>query len=161
MYALPAIQDRFVDLKKLPLERAAEYLSLVIFVLCTLTLLPLEMKLTGYGLLFIGTVLLSVTSSQFRKHFILIYLSLFILSITPIGTSTKPPEALYMALGLGSVVLLPFLITCKLYRDRAIQFPNFRDRNWPARRWLYLLFILVAAWLLLPFMLRDTGSYVN
>lgn len=148
-------------IRELSLQRAAEYSSLLIFVLSTLTLLPLELKTTGYTLLAIGTALLYVTSPKFRRHFILIYLSLFILSITPIGTTTKIPDAIPMAIGLGSVVLLPLLITRYIYREKSIQFPNLRDRRWPARRWLYLLFIFVAAWLLIPFMLRDTGSYAN
>lgn len=161
MQLLAATRARFTELHSVSLQRFAEYTSLVIFVLCTLTLLPLELKTTGYILLAIGTVLLQLTSARFRKHFLLIYLSLFILSITPIGTTTKIPDAIPMVVGLGSVVLLPFIITRFVYREQSIQFPNLRDRSWNARRWLYLLFIFVAAWLLIPFMLRDTGSYLN
>lgn len=161
MHALSAAHSKLVDLKNLPLQRVAEYVSLCIFVLCALSLVALDLNTTGYSLLATGTILLSFTSVKFRQHFTLIYLCLFILSIAPIGTTTKIPDALPMALGLSSVVLLPLLITRLIYREKSIQFPNFRDRDWNARRWLYLFFILVVAWLLIPFMLRHTGSYMN
>jgi len=161
MHFLSTLRPQLTTLQTVSLQRAAEYISLLIFVLCTLTLLPLQIQTTGYILLGLGTLLLQVTSPKFRRHFILIYLCLFILSITPIGTTTKVPDAIPMAIGLSSVVFLPLVITRLIYREKSIRFPNFRDRHWNGRRWLYLLFIFVAAWLLIPFMLRDTGSYVN
>lgn len=161
MYFLTLLHARFGALAKLSTERMAEYLSLIIFVLCTLCLVALEQTQLGYMLLLIGVALLTMTSLQFRKHFILIYSCLAILSLTPIRTTTDLPQALYMATGLAAVVFIPLFVTRKIYKDRSIQFPSLHDRHWPARRWLYLLFIFVASWLLIPFMLRDTGAYIN
>jgi membrane protease YdiL (CAAX protease family) len=117
----------------------------------------------GFGLLLAGLLLLFFTKSKFRVHFSLIYLCLAILGIAPIDTTTSFPAAFFMGLGLGAVVAIPYLVTRFASKEKVIQFPAFGKgkNNWPLSRWGWLLFVLLVAYLLLPFMLRDTGAYLN
>jgi len=100
-------------------------------------------------------------SASFRKNILLIYACLLVLGFMPIGTSTAFSQAVPMGIGLATVVLLPLYVTKKIYKNNLIRFPSLREKKWPRQRTFYLLFIAVTGYLLIPFMLRDTGSYPN
>lgn len=143
------------------MDKRFQYLHLLIFVLTSVLLIGLQQKVLGFGLLAIGIVALALTSGDFRKNFLLIYLSLLVLGLTPINTTTGLPQAFYMFIGLFLVVFVPLIVTRKIYKNKLIIYPNLRQMRWPRARTFYLLFAAVAAYLILPVMLRDTNSYVN
>lgn len=70
-------------------------------------------------------------------------------------------------LALGGAVVVPYLVSRFVYRDRAIGFPWFRDhggkRNprWGTLHWSWLVGVLVLGWLILPFYFISSGVYQN
>jgi len=142
-------------------RRVFEYLNLLLYAATTISLIALEQKVVGLTLLAAGVIGLLFCSKEFRRNIFLIYVCLAILFVIPIGTTTALPHALYMGVGLVMVVLLPLLVTKKIYKNDFIKFPSLREKGWDRRRLLYLLLTAAVAYLLIPYMLRDTNSYPN
>lgn len=142
-------------------QRLFEYTNLFIFGTTTISLIAFNQKALGLSLLALGVVSLWWCQVEFRRNILLLYACLLVLFIIPIGTTTAFPEAFYMGLGLTTVVLLPLLVSKKIYKNNLIQFPSLRERDWPRRHTFYLLLIAAIGYLLIPFMLKDTNSYPN
>jgi len=148
-------------IKTIFMQAALRYLNLLLFVLVSVVLVGLKQKTVGFGLLVLGLATLPLCAKDFQKNFLLVYFCLLVLGLTPIGTSTALPHAFYMGIGLFLVVFVPLFATRKIYKSDLIKYPNLREKTWPKARTLYLLFAAVAAYLLLPMMLRSGSSYLN
>lgn len=138
-----------------------KYGNLLTFAVTAITLVGLQQKILGFGLLAMGLGSLIFCDKEFRKSFLLIYFCLAVLGLTPIDTTTDLPYSFFMGIGLFTVVAVPFFVTRKIYKNKVIVFPNLRDKNWTKERTFYLLFAALAAYLLLPLMLRSGDSYLN
>lgn len=143
------------------MQRFLPYGNLLLFVAASLVLIALQQKILGFALVALGVLSLPFCAPDFRRHFLLIYFCLAVLGLTPIDTTTDLPYSFFMGIGLVSVVAVPFFVTRKVYKGRVIVFPNLRDRHWPKARTFYLLFAALAAYLLLPLMMRSGDSYLN
>ena len=62
---------------------------------------------------------------------------------------------------LSGAVLGPWLVSRYLYRDDAVRFPMRRGEPWTRGEWAWLVFVLVAGWLILPGYFLGTGVYRN
>ncbi len=65
------------------------------------------------------------------------------------------------ALALGGAVLVPYLISRFVYRDRATGFPWRARQRWGVWHWGWLVGVLVLGWLILPFYFIRSGVYEN
>lgn len=68
---------------------------------------------------------------------------------------------LRFTLALGGAVLVPYLISRFVFRDRAISFPWRARRRWNRWQWGWLLAVLVLGWLILPYYFITSGAYQN
>ncbi|UNK69640.1 CPBP family intramembrane glutamic endopeptidase [Microbacterium sp. H1-D42] len=68
---------------------------------------------------------------------------------------------LRFTLALGGAVLVPYLISRFVYRDRAIAFPWRTRQPWARWQWVWLVVVLVLGWLILPFYFITSGVYQN
>jgi membrane protease YdiL (CAAX protease family) len=143
------------------MKKYCRYFSLLVFAATSIVLIALQQKFLGFGMLALGLAVLPFCDHELRKNFLLVYFCLLVLGITPIGTTTAPPQALYMGIGLLTVVAIPLFVTRKIYKNNLIIYPNLREKTWPRARTFYLLFAAFAAYLLLPVMLRSDNSYLN
>lgn len=141
--------------------RKFEYCNILLLCAVVIVLIALQIKPLGFIILGFGLLSLLFCAKDFRKNVFLIYLCLGILGITPINTSTDFPHALLMGAALVGVVLVPYYVTKYLYKNNTIVFPSLKEKGWHKNRPLYLLFVAAIGYLLIPFMLRDTGSYIN
>lgn len=142
-------------------KRLFEYANLAFFGATAISLVALSQGVLGLSLLAIGVISLLGCRPEFRRNILLLYTCLLVLFVIPIGTTTGYPEAFYMGIGLVTVVLMPLLVTKKIYKNNLIRFPSLREKNWPQRRTFYLILIAIISYLLIPFMLKDTNSYPN
>lgn len=60
-----------------------------------------------------------------------------------------------------ATVLLPFIITTYGLKERVITFPFRFGRKWHKREILYVVFAGFVSYLILPFYLATTDSYLN
>ncbi|SDS12667.1 CPBP family glutamic-type intramembrane protease [Agrococcus carbonis] len=63
-------------------------------------------------------------------------------------------------LALGGAVILPYAITRWGFKDRTIRFP-WAGGRWSRRMWVYLVVVVFAAYLILPFYFLTSGVYLN
>lgn len=68
---------------------------------------------------------------------------------------------LRFTLALGGAVLVPYLISRFVYRDRAISFPWRTGQRWARWQWIWLFGVLALGWLILPFYFITSGVYQN
>lgn len=138
-----------------------EYLSLFFLALTAIVLIGLQIKLFGFIILGIGIITLFFCKKDFRNNILLIYFSLALLGITPINTSTSYPHTLQMGIALFLVVFIPYIMTKYVYKNHLVRFPFHHGRKWYKSEIWYIIITAGIAYLLLPYMLRDTGSYLN
>ena len=122
-------------------------------------LIALQLKLAGWIVLVLGLISLLFCSKQFRKDLLLIYISIAILGITPITTDISWLHIVQMGTPLILAVLLPYFVSRYLYKDHLVRFKFHHGRSWYRSEILYILATAVIAYLLLPFFLKNTGSY--
>ena len=63
-------------------------------------------------------------------------------------------------IALGGAVLIPYAITRWGFKDRGIRFP-WKAGRWSRRMWTYIVIVVLAAYLILPFYFLTSGVYRN
>jgi membrane protease YdiL (CAAX protease family) len=98
---------------------------------------------------------------QFGRHLLLLAVTIALLGLVPINTDTSYGHMLTMGSVLVAVVAGPYLLSTRAFRERVLTFPIRMGRRWSKREIGYVVLAGVGAYLLLPFYLADTGSYLN
>jgi membrane protease YdiL (CAAX protease family) len=91
----------------------------------------------------------------------LIALGLLIVSVIPLKAELDNLAMLRFTLALGGAVVVPYVISRWVYRDRAIRFPWRGGTRWKRWQWLWLAAVLVLGWLILPYYFITSGVYQN
>lgn len=138
-----------------------KYLILLLFLITAVVLIPLEMKLLGWILLGITVVLLLFCEKHFRNDMILVAVTLGLLGIADISTDLSYAHLITLGIPFTLVVVVPYYVTRKWYKEKTIQFPFHHGRNWYRSEILYILITALLAYLILPIYMKDTGSYRN
>lgn len=142
-------------------QRFFEYINILNLCATAIVLVGLQQKPIGWFLLAFGILLLAFCSRQFSKHLLLVYLSLGFLGLTPINTDIDPLHVVLMGGTLLMALLLPYLVSRYIYKDRIIQYKFRLGRKWHGRELAYILLTAAIAYFLLPFYLADTRAYLN
>lgn len=138
-----------------------EILNILLLCISTILLIGLQLKVWGWIILLIGGFLLILSRKQFAKALLLIYLSIAILGITPINTDISIPHMFQMGITLTLAVAIPYLVSKYFYKDDLVRFKFHHGRNWYKEEIAYIGLTAIIAYLLLPFYLKNTGSYLN
>jgi membrane protease YdiL (CAAX protease family) len=121
-----------------------------------------SLKWLGWILLGITAVpLLMKAGTTFSRHILLLIAVIGLLGIIPINTDISYGHMFSMGSVLLVTILLPFAITTFIYKEKTITFPFHFGRKWYNREIAYVVFAGLASYLLLPFYLASTGSYLN
>ncbi len=123
----------------------------------------------GWALLIAGlTVALGIdrwraaaSGPSLTRDLSLIALGLAIVSVIDLKAELDDLAMVRFALALGGAVLVPYLVSRHLYRDRAIRFPWRGGGRWNLFQWVWLAAVLVLGWLILPFYFITSGVYEN
>ncbi|GAA1468409.1 CPBP family intramembrane glutamic endopeptidase [Microbacterium thalassium] len=91
----------------------------------------------------------------------LIAAGLLVVSAIPLKAELDNLAILRFALALGGAVVVPYVMSRWLYRDRAIRFPWRGGGSWTAFQWTWLATVLLLGWLILPFYFITSGVYQN
>ena len=140
--------------------KPVEMLSIVLLVASGLFLISLQQKLTWIVLWGCGVWSLLFWGKEARSYLPLLYISIAILAFTHISTEVTNANIILMSGLLGTALVIPHLIVRHIYKDRETL--KFRWwNNWSLRRIGYVVFSGLLAYLILPWYLRDTWSYLN
>lgn len=91
----------------------------------------------------------------------LIVLGLAIVRTIPLAAQLDTAAMVRFTLALGGAVLVPYLVSRFVYRDRATGFPWRAGRRWGRFHWGWLGAVLVLGWLILPWYFLSSGVYLN
>jgi len=85
----------------------------------------------------------------------------FIVSLIPLHAELDDAAFVRFTLALGGAVLVPYVVSRFVYRDRAIGFPWRGGGRWTWWQWAWLAGVIVLGWLILPFYFITSGVYAN
>ncbi len=91
----------------------------------------------------------------------LIAVGMLIVSLIDLTAKLDNVAMVRFTLALGGAVVVPYVISRWVYRDRAISFPWRGGRRWSRWQWGWLGGVLFLGWLLLPFYFLTSGVYQN
>lgn len=144
------------------MHKLAHSISFILLACSAITLIALQLKLFGGILLLLGVIdTLFFCEKKFSKEIILIYISIGILGITPISTYIGIGHILIMGLFLLIVLAIPYVVLNYVYKDSSLHYKFHNGRKWHKKELLYIFLLLLIVYALFPFMLKDTGSYLN
>mgnify|MGYP001616330878 CR=1 FL=1 len=95
------------------------------------------------------------------RDLFLIALGMLIVHAIPLAAELDNAAMLRFTLALGGAVVVPYLVSRFVFRDRAISFPWRTGRRWTRWQWAWLVGVLVLGWLILPFYFITSGVYQN
>ena len=91
----------------------------------------------------------------------LIAAGMVIVSLIDLKAELDNAAMVRFTLALGGAVVVPYVISRWVYRDRAISFPWRGGGRWSTFQWVWLVLVLVLGWLILPFYFITSGVYMN
>ncbi|MFY9714548.1 MAG: type II CAAX endopeptidase family protein [Microbacterium sp.] len=100
-------------------------------------------------------------SPSLTRDLSLIGLGMLIVSVIPLAAELDNLAMLRFTLALGGAVVVPYVISRFVFRDRAISFPWRTGKRWGRLQWGWLIAVLVLGWLILPFYFITSGVYQN
>lgn len=138
----------------------------VIVCSAAILLFGFQLKLPGYALLVVGVVIAwfvdrSGRTERLAPDLALIAIGQAIISTMSLEADISFPSMVRFTVVLGLAVVVPYVISRYVYGDRVIRFPWRTGRRWNRTQWLYLIFVTLAGWLILPFYFITSGVYTN
>ncbi|KAA9085160.1 CPBP family intramembrane glutamic endopeptidase [Microbacterium radiodurans] len=123
----------------------------------------------GWALLIAGLVVGAVIERRrvaepgpsLTRDLSLIALGMVVVSVIDLKAELDNLAMLRFTLALGGAVVLPYVVSRFVYRDRAIRFPWRGGGRWSTFQWVWLAAVLVLGWLILPFYFITSGVYEN
>ena len=103
----------------------------------------------------------TASAPSLTRDLSLIALGMLIVSVIPLKAELDNLAILRFALALGGAVVVPYLVSRWVYRDRAIRFPWRGGTRWKPWQWAWLAAVLVLGWAILPFYFITSGVYLN
>ncbi|RZT68629.1 CPBP family intramembrane glutamic endopeptidase [Leucobacter luti] len=91
----------------------------------------------------------------------LVIIGLAVVRTIPLAAALDTPAMIRFTLALGGAVLVPYLVSRYVYRDRSTGFPWRGGGRWGAFHWGWLVAVLVLGWLILPWYFISSGVYQN
>ncbi|UJP11395.1 CPBP family intramembrane metalloprotease [Microbacterium sp. KUDC0406] len=101
------------------------------------------------------------TEPSLTRDLALIGVGMLIVHSIPLAAELDDGAMLRFTLALGGAVLVPYVLSRFVFRDRAISFPWRTGRRWARWQWIWLVAVLVLGWLILPFYFITSGVYLN
>ena len=146
---------------------ATRPIAIVPAALVTLGAILLFWVLTDWGYLplvagVIGGILTdrAGASRKLGQDLALIAIALTWISFISLHADISNAGIARFTIALGGAVLIPYAITRWGFKDHAIRFP-WKGGRWSKRMWTYIVIVVLAAYLILPFYFLTSGVYRN
>ncbi len=122
-----------------------------------------ELKTLGWMLLALAAIIpLASYKTRFGRHMLLLVGMLALLGLVPINTTITFKHVTIMGGLLALTILVPYFVARDWFKEKLlITFPFRTGRKWYRKEIAYILFAGAAAYLLIPYYLGTTGSYLN
>ncbi len=84
-----------------------------------------------------------------------------IVSTIPLAADLSDLGMVQFTIALSLAVVVPYVLSRHVNGDRVIRFPWRTGKRWTRTQWAYLLFVVGAGYLVLPFYFLSSGAYLN
>lgn len=108
-----------------------------------------------------GVALARSDEPSIARDVSLVAIGQFIVSLIPLHAELDNAAFVRFTLALGGAVVVPYVISRFVYRDRAIAFPWRGGGRWTWWQWAWLAGVIVLGYLILPFYFITSGVYMN
>ncbi|TFB93734.1 MULTISPECIES: CPBP family intramembrane glutamic endopeptidase [Cryobacterium] len=115
----------------------------------------------GYLLLGLALTTALVIDRPLARDLALIALGLLLISTISLAANIDYPNMALMGAVLTLAVLLPYLVSRYLYRERAIRFPIRTGRPWTSAALGYLVVVIALGYAILPTYFIRSGAFHN
>ncbi len=115
----------------------------------------------GYSTLALSLVTAAVIDREFVRHLALVAAGMVIISLVPLNADLSITHMTLMGSALALAVLVPWLVSRFVYREKIIRFPVNTGRKWPGAAKLYLIAVVALGYIILPVYLIRTEVYQN
>ncbi|HCX85477.1 MAG TPA: abortive phage infection protein [Micrococcales bacterium] len=115
----------------------------------------------GYAVLAAGLLLAYAVDRVLLRSLACVAVGLLLLSATDLAADLSDAGMVRFAVVLSLAVLLPTLASRRLVARDAVVFPLRTGRRWSRGAWAYLLVVVTAGYLVLPWYFLSSGAYRN
>ncbi|HTH71900.1 MAG TPA: CPBP family intramembrane glutamic endopeptidase [Candidatus Pristimantibacillus sp.] len=141
------------------------YGIVILICLATTTLLAIEpLKWLGWILLALAALLNFVhnrLAAPFNRNLLVIIAMVALLGIIPINTTITYAHMLGMGAALAATILIPYALSRRWLQGNPITLPFSLGRRWYTKEIGYIALAAVGSYLIMPYYLGTTGSYLN
>lgn len=116
---------------------------------------------SGYLVLALGLALAWLVDRQLLRSLLAVALGLLVLSATSLEAELSTTAMARFAVVLAAAVVGPTWLARRLHGPQAVTFPVRADKPWSKPAWLYLVLVVAAGYLILPWYFLASGSYLN
>ena len=124
-----------------------------------------EERVVGYPMLLAGLGLAALVDRspgrRLLRHLSLVAGSLALIGLIPLKADLSNLAILRFAVVLGLAVLVPLVVSRRLWGEDVIRFPVRTGRRWSRFEWGYLALVVLLGYLVLPVYFITSGSYTN
>jgi len=124
-------------------------------------LFALRLPLPGYAALAAALVVAVLVDRALFRDLLLIAVGLLIISTISVEANISYPNMALMGVVLSAAVVVPYLISRRVFGDRQVWFPIKTGQRWTTLERWYLVGVLLLGYLILPSYFIRSGAYLN
>ncbi|MGO1289030.1 MAG: CPBP family intramembrane glutamate endopeptidase, partial [Cellulosimicrobium funkei] len=115
----------------------------------------------GYVPLVLGVALGLLVDRRLGRDLALVGVGMGIISTISLKADLSDAGMVRFAVVLSLAVLVPWALSRFVFREDAVTFPVATGRRWTRGQVVYLVVVVVAGYLILPFYFIGSGAYLN
>lgn len=124
-------------------------------------LFAVHVRPLAYVPLVVGVVLGLVVDRVLGRDLLAIGIGMSIVSSIPLQADLSDAAILRFAVALSLAVVVPYVLSHHVFGDDVIRFPWRTGKPWTRFQWGYLVLVVAAGYLVLPFYFLSSGAYQN
>ena len=144
-----------------PRNGSLKILPVVVLAAAAVLLFGVDAAVAGYLTVALSLSLAALIDRPLLRDLALIAAGIVIISTVPLNADLSLSHMALMGGVLTLAVVVPYSISRFVYREHAVRFPVNTGVRWSRREYLYLAFVVLLGYAILPVYLISTGVYLN
>nr|WP_222592894.1 CPBP family intramembrane glutamic endopeptidase [Cellulomonas persica] len=124
-------------------------------------LFAVHVRPLAYVPLVVGVALAFVVDRVLGRDLLVVAVGMSIVSSIPLAADLSDAGIARFAVALSLAVVVPYVLSHRVFGDDVIRFPWRTGRPWTRFQWGYLVVVVAAGYLVLPFYFLSSGAYQN
>ena len=144
-----------------PRNGSLKILPVAVLAAAAVLLFAVDAAVAGYLTVALSLSLAALIDRPLLRDLALIATGIVIISTVPLNADLSLSHMALMGGVLALAVVVPYSISRFVYREHAVRFPVNTGVRWSRREYLYLAFVVLLGYAILPVYLISTGVYLN